>query len=302
MSIGVALCNYLLAIRILFCFFLNFQPKMSTDKNVELTTEQIAQIERNRQKALLRQQKKQRDLTTDEVYRLEKYNELNVHISQDHGGGFFVDRQELDQKILATSATTSKFTQLPIKPDTKENVCDECEDNFSNSFLLTNFGEKICDICKDLKQKHQLITRTEAKQEYLLTDVDLDKREPPLKCLLKKNPREYARGHMRLYLRFQVEERALEVWGTEEQLEEERENRQAKREGRKRKQFDKQIKELRMQARSSLYQKRLHSQSHEHDFGPEQSIENPNDSDDSDSDYYQQTCKTCGFKKVFEKL
>ncbi|KAH9511231.1 hypothetical protein DERF_009703 [Dermatophagoides farinae] len=283
---------------------------MSTDKNHdnELTAEQLAHIERNRQKALLRQQKKQRDLTTDEVYRLERYNELNVQSSQDFGGGFFVDHHDSDRKInsINNSSLTASSTKITIKPDTRENVCDECDDNFSNSYLLSNFGEKICDSCKDLKQKHKLITRTEAKQEYLLTDVDLDKRDPPLRCIMKRNPRVYARGHMRLYLRLQVEERALEVWGSEQQLEEERENRDAKREGRKRKQFDKQMKELRMQARSSLYHKRLQSQSHEHDFGDEQLIEPPppttTTAADSDGEYYQQTCKTCGLKKVFEKL
>ena len=79
-----------------------YWKKMSTDKNHdnELTAEQLAHIERNRQKALLRQQKKQRDLTTDEVYRLERYNELNVQSSQDFGGGFFVDHH--DQYLFST--------------------------------------------------------------------------------------------------------------------------------------------------------------------------------------------------------
>lgn len=268
------------------------------------SAEQLAVIERNRQRALLKQQKSQRNLTTDEVYQLEKYNELKVATSQDSGGGYFIESDSVDKSfgpggILAGRASTSRQESLPVLADTRENVCDECEDRFSNSFLLSNFGEKICDQCKELRGRHSLITRTEAKSEYLLTDVDLDKREPPLRCMLKKNPHEFARGFMKLYLRLQVEERALEVWGSEQKLEEERDRRKDKRESRKRKQFDSQMKELRMSTRSSCYQKRLHSSGHEHEFGEETPIEKD---DDPDGEYYQQVCATCGFEKVFEKL
>ena len=57
---------------------------------------------------------------------------------------------------------------------------------------------------------------------------------------------------MKLYLRFQVEDRALEVWGNEELLKEEREKRNGMREKRKRKQYDKRLTNLRMTVRSSL--------------------------------------------------
>ncbi|KPM03447.1 alpha-1D adrenergic receptor-like [Sarcoptes scabiei] len=272
----------------------------SLSQSQELTAEQLAQIERNRQKALLRQQKKQRNLTTDEIFKLETYNALKVSSSQDRDGGFFVKQDEPSNlsQLSGNQISSSKIDSVVIKNDTKENVCDECEDNFSNSFLLSNFGEKICDFCKDLKTKHCLITKTEAKQEYLLSDVDLSKREPPLRCLLKKNPHKFARGQMQLFLRLQVEERALEVWGSEERLEEERKNRDFQRESRKRKQFDKQMKDLRMNARSSLYKKSLH-QTHEHCFGEEKLVENV---DDSEIECYQQICQTCGFKKIYEKL
>ena len=262
----------------------------------QLTTENLALIERNRQRALLKQQKKQTNLTTDEVYQLEKYEELNVGANQDTGGGFFVANDD-DKADPFLKASTSKEAK-PVLADTRENECDECEDGFSNSFLLSNFGEKICDNCKDFKGRHALITKTEAKNEYLLSDVDLEKREPPLRCLLKKNPREYARGYMKLYLRMQVEERALEVWETEEKLEEERELRDAKREGRKRKQFQKQMKDLRMQTRSSYSHKRVASV-HEHEFGDEEPIENE---EDPDGEYFRQVCTECGFEKKYEKM
>lgn len=271
----------------------------SSSSTAPVTAGALAEQERARQRALLRDQKNQRQLTTDEVYQLEKYSELKVSNNQDTGGGFFVDTDSKASTSSGWSANRSDDQHpLPILPDTRERTCSECNDNYSNSFLLSTFGEEICDQCKDLKGKHCLVTRTEAKNEYLLTDVDLDRREPPLRCWLRKNPREYARGCMKLYLRMQVEERALEVWGSEEKLEEERELREGKRESRKRKQFDKQMKQLRMSTQSSFYEKRL-NRGHEHQFGPEEAFDNP---DDPDGDYYRQVCSVCGLEKKFEKM
>lgn len=63
---------------------------------------------------------------------------------------------------------------------------------------------KVCDGCRDSEEKHSLITRTEAKTEYLLKDCDLDKREPILKFILRKNPHNVRWGDMKLYLHLQV--------------------------------------------------------------------------------------------------
>lgn len=55
-----------------------------------------------------------------------------------------------------------------------------------------------------MEETHRLITKTEAKESYLLKDCDLDLREPPLKFLLKKNSRQPRWGEMKLYLECQV--------------------------------------------------------------------------------------------------
>lgn len=94
---------------------------------------------------------------------------------------------------------------------------------------------------RDNEDKHSLITRTEAKQEYLLKDCDLDKREPPLKFIVRKNPHNVRWGEMKLYLHLQVEKRALEVWGNEETLIEEKEKRDVKRQEGKIKKFNKKV-------------------------------------------------------------
>lgn len=74
-----------------------------------------------------------------------------------------------------------------------------------------------------------------------MKDCDIDKREPPLKFIVRKNPHNMRWGEMKLYLHLQVEKRALEVWGTEEALLEEREKRDVKRQESKIKKFNKKV-------------------------------------------------------------
>ena len=57
---------------------------------------------------------------------------------------------------------------------------------------------------RDTNEKHKLITKSDAKTKYQLKDVDLDKREPLLRFIVKKNPRHEKWGEMKLYLESQV--------------------------------------------------------------------------------------------------
>ncbi len=72
-------------------------------------------------------------------------------------------------------------------------------------------------------EDYELITKTDAKAEFLLKDCDFDFREPPLKFILKKNPHHQKWGEMKLFLKFQVKERAMVVHEDEEKLEEKKE-------------------------------------------------------------------------------
>ena len=88
------------------------------------------------------------------------------------------------------------------------------------------------------------------KLNFLLLNCHPDlerRRERPLGFILRKNPHNPRWGDMKLYLRSQVEDVALEIWGGEEALERAHEERDGKREASKRKKFNKQIKALRMQ-------------------------------------------------------
>lgn len=195
------------------------------------------------------------------------------------------------------SIITNKSITLPQDdlPEINENFmkeCEECHQDFLRSNLYRNFAVLICDDCRDPKGAHELITRTDAKTKYLLKDCDLDLRKPRLRYILKKNPYQ-SRGDMRLYLKFQIEERAIDVHGSEEQLEEELEKREERRTTKRQKTYDKKIKSLSMQVRSSLYKHKVGP--HEHDFGEAICI-------DDDNDTYQRTCKTCDYKWVYEEM
>ncbi|NP_001411784.1 DNA repair protein complementing XP-A cells homolog isoform 2 [Mus musculus] len=170
-------------------------------------------------------------------------------------------------------------------------ICEECGKEFMDSYLMNHFDLPTCDSCRDADDKHKLITKTEAKQEYLLKDCDLEKREPALRFLVKKNPRHSQWGDMKLYLKLQVVKRALEVWGSQEALEDAKEVRQENREKMKQKKFDKKVKELRRAIRSSVWKRE--TTTHQHKYGPEENLED---------DMYRKTCTLCGHELTYEKM
>ncbi|XP_015111925.1 DNA repair protein complementing XP-A cells [Diachasma alloeum] len=205
----------------------------------------------------------------------------------DSGGGFLIEEDdELEQEMLQLAEEPS-----PILIDLP--TCEECKKQFQDSYLMKTFDYSVCDSCRDREDKHTLITKTEAKEIYLLRDHDLDLREPPLKFMLKANPHRAAHGHMKLYLHLQIEKRALEVWGSKEALLEEKEKRDVKRQETKIKRFNKKVKELRMEMRSSMYN-RTTKATHVHKFGP--------DTYNEDDDTYTHTCTECEYEETYEKM
>uniref|UniRef100_A0A3B1JX25 XPA, DNA damage recognition and repair factor n=1 Tax=Astyanax mexicanus TaxID=7994 RepID=A0A3B1JX25_ASTMX len=128
---------------------------------------------------------------------------------------------------------------------------------------------------------HRLISRTEAKHQYLLKDCDLDLREPPLRFVLKKNPHNPVNIYCTIYC-FSIEA-----------LEEARESREENREVQKQKRFNKKVKELRRAVRSSMFKK--DTSVHQHDYGPEEVV-------DEEEDQYRKVCKTCGHQLTYEKM
>ncbi|XP_010889957.1 DNA repair protein complementing XP-A cells [Esox lucius] len=264
----------------------NASPPDSKDTNCDLTPAMRAKIERNRQRALMLRQSRlaSRPLTGDGGGSSAKLTK-----TIDSGGGFFIDEEEGQEEQKA-----KKVVHLPapvIEADYL--LCDDCDKPFMDSYLSNSFDLAVCDSCRDNEVKHKLISRTEAKQLYLLKDCDLDKREPVLRFVLRKNPHNPRWGDMKLYLKLQVEKRSLEVWGSEEALEEAKESREENKEVQKQKRFNKKVKELRRAVRSSVWTK--DTSAHRHEYGPEELV-------DEEEDLYRKVCNTCGHQLTYEKM
>ncbi|XP_030050319.1 DNA repair protein complementing XP-A cells [Microcaecilia unicolor] len=247
-----------------------------------------AKIERNRQRALMLRQARlaSRPYPAHAAAGTGIINSKAPPKVIDTGGGFFLEEEEKNEhqieKLVEQPGPVLEFDYI---------ICEECGKEFMDSYLSNHFDLLVCDNCRDAEGKHKLMTRTEAKQEYLLKDCDLDKREPVLRFIVKKNPHNSHWGDMKLYLKLQIIKRSLEVWGNEESLKEAKETRQENRDKMKQKKFDKKVKELRRAVRSSLWTKERSA--HQHDYGPEKHIE---------EDTYKKTCTICGHEITYEKM
>nr|XP_039249951.1 DNA repair protein complementing XP-A cells-like [Styela clava] len=257
------------------------------DARQKLTPALKARIERNRQKALLLRQSRlaENSVSGDTAVRKSGV----AHKLVDTGGGFFIEEDE-------ESHRTTKYKRVEEPAPAlcgDENICEDCNNKFRESYLLKTFNHPTCDKCKDLDEKHKLITKTEAKSKYQLNDIDLEKREPILKFFSRKNPHNSRWGEMKLYLESQVKERALEIYDSFQEIEEKRETKNVKKEAARKKKYQKVLNNLRKEVRSSLYTKDMGN--HEHDYGLETCK-------DDENDIWTKTCKTCGHELTYEKM
>lgn len=272
-------------------------------KESKLTAAQLSRIERNRIKA--QNLRKGKIVGVAQPYSINK-SEFNVTGSGssvqriestrliDSGGGFLVEAPLTASQAAARNIPTVKpVEEPPVKFPLVYTECLECGDKFSGSYLQDHFDYSVCDKCRDPNEKHVLITKTEAKSEFLLKDCDFDRRDPPLKFITKKNARYTKWGEMKLYLLLQVHKRAMEVWGSEDEILKQQEKRDDQRVVTKIKRYNKQMKQLRMVVRSSLYTKKLKA-NHVHEFGPETYNE--------EEDNYTHSCLSCEYSETYEKM
>jgi len=268
------------------------EDKPEDEKTKELSVAQKVRMERNRQRALLLRSSR----LTSHPYASEEAKTVHVGGSRvvDSGGGFFIDEDENEEEELVNAA------DLPKQPgpiiDGSEDLCEDCHKKFSDSYLLKHFDVQVCDACRSLQkdEAYKMITKTDARQKFCLKDCDFDIREPPLKFIVRKNPHNERWGDMKLYLELQVHKRAMEVWGDEETLEEQKEKRVDNKEKAKRKKYEKRIKELRKAVRTSTWQKDLSK--HVHDYDSENEVY------DEEEDVYTKKCKTCDHQITYEKM
>lgn len=180
----------------------------------------------------------------------------------------------------------------PLVHRAEQPTCLECEHRFPQSFLFDKFDWPVCEECRDEAGEHALLTRTEAKTEFLLKDCDLDSRPPPLRCVRRRNPHSARFGDMRLYLLSQVRARALLVWGSEQALEAERARRAGARAAGRAGRESRKLRALRLDVRSSLFSRRRAD--HTHEFGAERP--------EPGADEYSRECLSCGYVETYEKM
>ncbi|KAH8590149.1 XPA protein C-terminus-domain-containing protein [Bisporella sp. PMI_857] len=163
------------------------------------------------------------------------------------------------------------------------------------------FSCAVCGKCKEkYPEKYSLLTKTECKDDYLLTDPEL-KDEELLPHLNKPNPHKTHWHDMMLFLRFQVEEYAIgKKWGSAEALDAEFERREADKKRRKEEKFKNKLKELKKKTRTEAYRRgakgggkegqfgdRIAGGRHEHEWG--QTVEN-------EQGMSVKTCVECGME------
>ncbi|KAK5112702.1 hypothetical protein LTR85_011213 [Meristemomyces frigidus] len=160
---------------------------------------------------------------------------------------------------------------------------------------------QVCHTCKDkFPEKYSLLTKTEAKEDYLLTDPEL-RDETLLPHLEKPNPHKSTWNNMMLYVRYQVEEYAFsdKKWGSAEALDEEFQRRLDETKARKEKKFRNKLNELKKRTRVDAYKRArgggggefgdtIGNGRHEHEWG--RSVE------DAETGMMKKQCTECGME------
>lgn len=167
------------------------------------------------------------------------------------------------------------------------------------------FSIGICNACKDrIPEKYSLLTKTEARDDYLLTDPEL-KDEDLLPHLERPNPHKQSFHAMQLFLRLQVESYAFspQKWGSSEALDQEYEKRREVTKARKEKKFKNKLDELKKKTRVEAYKRarttggpeahfgqaiRGRFDRHEHEWG--RSVEDP------ETGMTKRRCEECGME------
>ncbi|KAI9827385.1 MAG: hypothetical protein M1826_006310 [Phylliscum demangeonii] len=116
---------------------------------------------------------------------------------------------------------------------------------------------RVCNACKDkFPERYSLLTKTEARQDYLLTDPEL--RDPDLLPHLERpNPHKSSWNQMMLYPRYQLEAYAFspKKWGSPEALDAEFARRAALHKARKERAFRVKLHDLRRRTRLDAHRR-----------------------------------------------
>lgn len=274
----------------------------NTRKSFEPTPEQKQLIKENREKALERLKQRQnnlRDASKSESPAFEKdkrpldkirpsvrrqhYIEYDFSTMKNSYGGFINTEDTAEGENNKRAKTLEDWQEeqknrrmlfeeeMPAFNISSAPRCTECQVNIEMDPLMKKvFKLQVCKTCvKNHPEKYSLLTKTECKEDYFLTDPELSD-TTLLDRLDKPNPHSGTFSRMQLFVRCQVEAYAFEKWGGEEGLDKEWQRREEGRTARREKKYQQKLKEMRLKTRAQEYTTRLkelkHGKKHVHEF------------------------------------
>ncbi|KAJ1935032.1 DNA repair protein rad14 [Kickxella alabastrina] len=271
-----------------------------------LTPEQLALIESNRQRALTKRKHAEQSQSqtpasslgppgpAEKKLRATKmssgFYEYNLSTMRDTRGGFL--EEERSDNVPEKKRKVLEIDDIPYDPDPDEcQMCVECGSLDLDVTYLKVFKVMVCKPCVDkISDRYSLLTKTEAKDDYLLTDGELRDREL-FPVWEKANPHKSTWNNMLLYLRQHLESFAIKKWGSMEELDKEFERRIDEKRARKEKKYKQSVADLRRRTRVEEFEKTRSKKlnlemEHEHTF------ESTGNCDEDGSE--EQKCTACG--------
>lgn len=176
--------------------------------------------------------------------------------------------------------------------------CQECHINIEMDPVLDDvFKIHVCKQCAKLyPQKYSLLTKTECKEDYFLTEDELNDQDLFHK-LEKPNPHSGTFARMQLFVRCEIEAFAFKKWGGEDGLDQEWQRRETNKAKRKEQLYKKEIETMRLKTRAQEFTKRLREKkygklNHKHQFG------DPIDTykDEDGNTMVKRRCADCGLE------
>lgn len=289
---------------------------------VKLSQDELDIIETNRNRALALQLERQKkraeeaELAGNNAGKRKRgidlnYCDYNLSTMDDTRAGFLIeksnDRDEdaiIPAKLPPTNvldgtkgedANHAQHWNLAVGVRTTP-PCRECKSLNTHPQYLEGFNLAVCRDCiEKFPEKYTLLTKTECREDYLLTEPEMNDKER-LKRIEKPNPHKSTWNNMLLFVREQVEEFALDKWKTWEALDAEFDKRQKLKEERKKAQFQKKLAQLRKKTRTSTWKADLTSTSEKHVHKWSEK------SWDEGEQMYRQICTDCGVSTLFDEI
>ncbi|KAI0513133.1 XPA protein C-terminus-domain-containing protein [Xylaria bambusicola] len=165
------------------------------------------------------------------------------------------ERLQLLKKLRRQKAGPFEPGLSALTDEKERKKCRECGTLEIDFVWEEVFGCAVCNACKEkYPEKYSLLTKTECREDYLLTDPEL-RDSDLLPHLSRPNPHKSHWHDMMLFLRYQVEEYAFgsKKWGSASALDAEFERREADKKRRKEAKFKEKLLDLKKRTRTDAY-------------------------------------------------